>query len=935
MTYLSHIPDSQNPFLPQNNSEYAEQPELNDNGFDQHQSFLRSEEYAAHPGNPFAPGPIPIGNEGMERPFNFHVGFNGTDIQTMPLQNVYFPYPLEGEFLQRNLEIPMPRDGTFEESGWIEKSWNLRQLADATQAANYAEKPIDFVNGIYSVDLPVSSFIKQRFSEGILDLEPGSNEFSHLRYTACTCDPDEFVAKNYTLRAAKGETELLIAVTYYSEDKILTARTLQGIMQNVQSFCKGKSEFWNAGSRDVAPWQKIVVTLVMDGLKHCRKEVLDVLATMGIYQDGVMKGAVNDDATVAHLFEYTSPICFSSDLEILSTTPGADAHTIIPPIQYIVCLKQENAKKINSHRWVFRAFAPLLKPRVCVLLDAGTKPAKKSIVHLWRAFYNNENVGGACGEIHAMLGKHGRNLLNPIVAAQNFEYKLSNQLDKPLEDTFGFIAVLPGAFSAYRLDAIQDRPLEQYFRGDHSLADKLGSRGLNAMNIFKRNMFLAEDRILCFETTFKMDKKYHLQYVKAAKAETDVPESVDEFIVQRRRWINGSFAATLYSMMHFSQLYKTAHSPVRNIFMHLQLFYNFVIILVTWFSLSLYYLSTTIILQMAADPVGMKTTCDDVEGTIGKRVVAKGVGMLLRRQTSNTTRSFPFKSVSLSLSIALVTRFTYLLMILVSLILALGNKPKTAKKHFIFLFIVFGIIQFYTVIVAIYLSIVAFTDPYKGVDVCRTLFSTIDPRALVSLALASTFGLYIYAGTVYLDAWHLFHSFVQYTFIMPSFINVINIFAFCNWHDVTWGTKGADKSDILPAAKSEKLKDGETEVVVTHEKDQQHIDTYFAAAVERAKRPYAKTFKGGDSETDSKVVKAASKLFRTNLVIGWLLCNIILAVALTSKSVTSIGFTGTSDRFEAFFFTLIVITTFLAFCRFIGCTVFVIRNAIIWKYGKR
>jgi chitin synthase len=51
---------------------------------------------------------------------------------------------------------------------------------------------------------------------------------------------------------------------------------------------------------------------------------------------------------------------------------------------------------------------------------------------LWKAFDINSNVGGACGEIVALKGKYGRNLINPLVAAQNFEYKMSNILDKPL-----------------------------------------------------------------------------------------------------------------------------------------------------------------------------------------------------------------------------------------------------------------------------------------------------------------------------------------------------------------------------------------------------------------------------------------------------------------------------------------------------------------------
>ena len=205
-----------------------------------------------------------------------------------------------------------------------------------------------------------------------------------------------------------------------------------------------------------------------------------------------------------------------------------------------------------------------------MLIDAGTKPGRKSIYYLWEAFYNDENLGGCCGEIHAMI-KGGKKLLNPLVAAQNFEYKMSNILgeptpipgsipfltlcpsDKPLESSFGYVSVLPGAFSAYRFRAIQGRPLEQYFHGDHSLADRLGPKGIYGMNIFTKNMFLAEDRILCFELVAKAGDKWTLTYVKPSKAETDVPESAVELIGQRRRWLNGSFAASVvrYSLINF------------------------------------------------------------------------------------------------------------------------------------------------------------------------------------------------------------------------------------------------------------------------------------------------------------------------------------------------------------------------------------------------
>jgi chitin synthase len=252
------------------------------------------------------------------------------------------------------------------------------------------------------------------------------------------------------------------------------------------------------------------------------------------------------------------------------------------------CLKQKNSKKINSHRWLFNAFGRILNPEVVILLDAGTKPGPKSLLALWEAFYNDKNLGGACGEIHAMLGAGWRKVLNPLVAAQNFEYKISNILDKPLESSFGYVSVLPGAFSAYRYRAIMGRPLEQYFHGDHTLSKRLGKKGIEGMNIFKKNMFLAEDRILCFELVAKAGFKWHLSYVKASKGETDVPEAASEFISQRRRWLNGSFAAGLYSMMHFGRIYSSGHNIIRLMFLHIQMLYNFCQLIMTWFALGMY-----------------------------------------------------------------------------------------------------------------------------------------------------------------------------------------------------------------------------------------------------------------------------------------------------------------------------------------------------------
>lgn len=96
-------------------------------------------------------------------------------------------------------------------------------------------------------------------------------------------------------------------------------------------------------------------------------------------------------------------------------------------ISFFSFFQQLDKKKLNSHRWFFNAMCRQLLPHVCVLVDAGTKPSGTSIYHLWKTFDKDSSVGGACGEITVDLGRGCRNLVNPLVAAQNFEYKVSQR----------------------------------------------------------------------------------------------------------------------------------------------------------------------------------------------------------------------------------------------------------------------------------------------------------------------------------------------------------------------------------------------------------------------------------------------------------------------------------------------------------------------------
>lgn len=110
-----------------------------------------------------------------------------------------------------------------------------------------------------------------------------------MRYSAATCDPNDFVEEGYTLRQVLYDpprrTELFIVLTMYNEDEELFTRTMHGVMKNIAHLCtRDRSKTWGKDG-----WKKVVVCIVSDGRMKINSRTLSVIATMGCYQDGVAK----------------------------------------------------------------------------------------------------------------------------------------------------------------------------------------------------------------------------------------------------------------------------------------------------------------------------------------------------------------------------------------------------------------------------------------------------------------------------------------------------------------------------------------------------------------------------------------------------------------------------------------------------------------------
>ncbi|KAK7696039.1 Chitin synthase, class 7 [Cerrena zonata] len=816
--------------------------------------------------------------------FGGHGGtYDEDESEKIPLTGggLYPPAPIDPNAYGDPYSRPLSSVSTA--STGVDSAWRRRQTIKRGVTRKVKLTQGNFITE-YAVPSPVYSATEDKWKN------TNSTEFSHMRYTAATVDPDDFSeATGYSLRTKmyNRQTELLIAVTSYNEDKTLYARTLHGVMLNIRDICKTKqSKYWRRSAEEGVPgWQKITVALIIDGLDAMDKTVLDILATVGVYQDGVMKKQVDGKDTVAHIFEYTTQL--SVDATPALVLPQAEDPNNLVPCQIILVIKAKNQKKINSHRWLFNAIGKMLEPEICVLIDAGTKPGRKSIYYLWEAFYNDKDLGGCCGEIHAMI-KGGKKLLNPLVAAQNFEYKMSNILDKPLESSFGYVSVLPGAFSAYRYRAILGRPLEQYFHGDHSLADRLGPKGIYGMNIFTKNMFLAEDRILCFELVAKAGAQWTLTYVKPSKAETDVPEQAAELIGQRRRWLNGSFAASVYALVNFFKLYKSGHGIIRMFFFHIQALYNAVSLVFSWFALANIWLTFSIVIDLLPSQ-----------------------GLIL------------FGTTAVTHWVNLAFKWIYLAFLALQFILALGNRPKGERGAYALTLWVYALLALYLLICSFALTVQAFTKiPEKLADAKTAsdkikVFLSSDVGTLIA-AMVSTFGIYFISSFLYRDPWHMFSSFIQYLLLAPSFTNVLNVYAFCNLHDVSWGTKGSDKAEALPSVSSKKGKDPATAVVEDTVRNKEDVDAHFKETVTRAV-----TKLETKEEIEKPTMDDENKTFRTRLVSFWMLTNGGLAIAIQNLNGLSSGDETTDEAHlrakQSVYFSIILWSTFgIAAVRFTG-----------------
>ena len=160
------------------------------------------------------------------------------------------------------------------------------------------------------------------------------------------------------------------------------------------------------------------------------------------------------------------------------------------------------------------------------------------------------------------------------------------------------------------------------------------------------------------------------------------------------------------------------------------------------------------------------------------------------------------------------------------------------------------------------------------------IFTNAIFRNLIVSSVA-TFGIYMLASLLFFDFLHMFTSFVsfahwgrplteqiQYLLLSPSYINIMNVYAFCNTHDVSWGTKGDNKvSTDLGIVNTGK----DNKVSVEVPTDTVDIDNNYLSALQLLGVPEKKVKVKRDTSTKQEDYYRS---FRTRVVLLWIITNL-------------------------------------------------------------
>jgi len=258
----------------------------------------------------------------------------------------------------------------------------------------------------------------------------------------------------------------------------------------------------------------------------------------------------------------------------------------------------------------------------------------------------------------------------------------------------------------------------------------------------------------------------------------------------------------------------------------------------------------------------------------------------------------------------------------------LGNRPQGSKWTYTIAIFLFGFCNIVTLWCAGWTVYLAVPHTLAGWEDYKRLLENPTFRD-IAISLLATYGLYFISSFMHFEPWHMFTSFFQYMFLLPSYVNILMLYAMCNLHDIGWGTKGDNgAAKDLGGAKKVKGTDGKEMMEVALPTAREDVDALWAEsrAALRQKPPPEKEHRDATTKQNDR-----DRNTRTNVVLVWVGTNMTMILVFTSTSFTSwvASFAGkTGASFNPYLIFLFYSLAGLSAIRFFGSTVYLLLRLI-------
>lgn len=120
-------------------------------------------------------------------------------------------------------------------------------------------------------------------------------------------------------------------------------------------------------------------------------------------------------------------------------------------------------------------------------------------------------------------------------------------------------------------------------------------------------------------------------------------------------------------------------------------------------------------------------------------------------------------------------------------------------------------------------------------------------------------------------------QFLQYLLLTPTYINILNVYAFCNTHDITWGTRAEEKAPELAAAKVKP--DGKVDLNIPQ--DDGDLNAQYEAEMKKIEQ---KAKEEDPPVKESEKQEDYYKGFRSAVVLAWMFCNFTLTATVLNTA---------------------------------------------------